>query len=83
MANTQTGVRQTLKSHHPTDDPRQRALLLRQRFSELGPIALQFTEERTVVRLKMQLAFSRQLTDIVFGSSRRVQYATQFALGSI
>ncbi len=39
---TQTGVRQTIKSHHPTDDPRERELLLRQRFCELGPIALQF-----------------------------------------
>jgi transposase len=41
---TQTGVRQTLKSHHPADDPNQRALLLRQRFGELGPIALTFLD---------------------------------------
>ena len=37
VPSTQTGVRQTSKSHHPADDPGQRELLLRQRFSELGP----------------------------------------------
>jgi len=41
---THSGVRQTLKSHHPADDPNQRTLLLRQRFSELGPLALQFLD---------------------------------------
>ena len=41
---TQTGLRQIIKSHHPADDPNQRTLLLRQRFSELGPIAVQFLE---------------------------------------
>jgi hypothetical protein len=41
---TQSGVRQTIKSHHPTDDPAQRTLLLRQRFGELGPIAVQFLD---------------------------------------
>jgi transposase len=41
---TQTGVRQALKSHHPADDPGQRELLLRQRFHELGPIAVQFLD---------------------------------------
>jgi transposase len=40
VPSTQTGVRQTLKNHHPADDPGQRALLLRQRFSELGPLAV-------------------------------------------
>ena len=44
LASTQTGMRQTLKSHHPAEDPGQRALLLRQRFSELGPVALQFLD---------------------------------------
>jgi hypothetical protein len=38
------GVRQTSKSHHPTDDPRQRELLLRQRFEQLGPVAVQFLD---------------------------------------
>jgi transposase len=42
VSNTQSGVRQLVKSHHPQDDPRERELLLRQRFHELGPIAVQF-----------------------------------------
>ena len=40
----QTGVRQTSKSHHPADDPGQRTVLLRQRFDELGPVAVQFLD---------------------------------------
>jgi transposase len=44
LPGTQTGVRQALKNHHPADDPGQRALLLRQRFTELGPIAVQFLD---------------------------------------
>jgi hypothetical protein len=36
------GVRQMLKSHHPSDDPVERERLLRQRFGELGPLAEQF-----------------------------------------
>jgi transposase len=41
---TQSGVRQMIKSHHPQGDPNQRALLLRQRFGELGPVAVQFLD---------------------------------------
>jgi transposase len=41
---TQSGVRQISKSHHPADDPNQRTLLLRQRFGELGPIAIEFLD---------------------------------------
>ncbi len=44
VPSTQTGVRQTLKSHHPADDPAGRELLLRQRFAELGPMALTFLD---------------------------------------
>jgi len=36
------GARQTLKSHHPAADPAERELVLRQRFGELGPMAVQF-----------------------------------------
>jgi hypothetical protein len=39
-----TGVRLVIKSHHPSSDPNQRALLLRQRFGELGPVAVQFLD---------------------------------------
>jgi transposase len=44
VSGAQTAVRQTIKSHHPVDDPGQRVLLLRQRFQELGPIAVQFLD---------------------------------------
>jgi hypothetical protein len=44
VASTHSGVRQTSKSHHPSDDPGQRELLLRQRFTELGPLAVPFLE---------------------------------------
>jgi transposase len=38
------GTRQTHKSHRPAADPAERALLLRQRFSELGPMAVPFLD---------------------------------------
>jgi len=44
VASTHSGVRQTSKSHHPSDDRGQRELLLRQRFTELGPLAVQFLQ---------------------------------------
>jgi transposase len=39
-----TGVRHEIKSHHPTGDPEERTRLLRQRFAELGPIAVAFLD---------------------------------------
>ena len=44
LPGTVTGMRPTLKNHHPTDDPAQRAVLLQQRFRELGPVAVQFLD---------------------------------------
>jgi transposase len=44
VPSTDSGVRQIIKSHHPADDPGQRTVLLQQRFSELGPIAVQFLD---------------------------------------
>src|SRR5207244_8972941 len=38
------GARQTLKSHHPAADSAERELVLRQRFGELGPMAVQFLD---------------------------------------
>jgi transposase len=38
------GARQTLKSHHPAADPAERAFVLRERFGELGPMAVQFLD---------------------------------------
>jgi transposase len=44
VPSTRSGVRQIVKSHHPADDPNQRILLLKQRFGELGPTAVQFLD---------------------------------------
>jgi transposase len=44
VAATRTGVRQSLKSHHPGGDPEERTRLLRQRFAELGPIGTAFLD---------------------------------------
>jgi transposase len=44
VPSTRTGVRQLIKSHHPTGDPEERARLLRQRFAELGPVGLAFLD---------------------------------------
>ncbi len=41
---TRTGVRQSIKSHHPTGDPEERARLLRQRFADLGPVGTAFLD---------------------------------------
>ncbi len=41
---TRTGVRQSIKSHHPTGDPEERARLLRQRFADLGPVGVAFLD---------------------------------------
>jgi hypothetical protein len=52
---TQTGVRQQIKSHHPADDPGQREQLLRSRFRELGPIAVQFLDGLLVKQIQGKL----------------------------
>jgi transposase len=44
VPSTHSGVRQIIKSHHPGDDSGQRTVLLQQRFSELGPSAVQFLD---------------------------------------
>ena len=44
VPSTQSGVRQVIKSHHPTGDPEERTRLLRQRFAELGPVATAFLD---------------------------------------
>lgn len=44
VPSTRTGVRQLIKSHHPTGDPEERARLLRQRFAELGSVGLTFLD---------------------------------------
>jgi transposase len=44
VPSTQTGLKQTIKNHHPSADPGQREQLLRERFADMGPIAVQFLE---------------------------------------
>jgi transposase len=61
VPSTQSGVRQTIKSHHPADDPKQRTLLLRQRFEELGPIAVQFLDGLLAKQIQGKLQAQRLL----------------------
>jgi transposase len=56
-----TGARQELKAHHPSGDPNQRALLLRQRFSELGPVAVQFLDGLLAKQIQGKLQAQRLL----------------------
>jgi len=64
VPSTQTGVRQTLKSHHPADNPAERQRLLRQRFGELGPRALQFLDSLLAKQIQGKLQ-AQQLLALV------------------
>jgi hypothetical protein len=87
---TQNGVRQLIKSHHPQDDPRERELLLRQRFSELGPVALQFFDgllhKQTYAKQQAQqllaLAAHYQRADVLRALERAVRFGA-FSLAAI
>lgn len=61
LSSTTTGARQELKAHHPSSDPNQRALLLQQRFSELGPIAVQFLDGLLAKQIQGKLQAQRLL----------------------
>jgi len=61
LSSTTTGARQELKAHHPSSDPNQRALLLRQRFSELGPVAVQFLDGLLAKQVQGKLQAQRLL----------------------
>jgi transposase len=61
LSNATTGARQELKAHHPSSDPNQRALLLRQRFSELGPVAVQFLDGLLAKQIQGKLQAQRLL----------------------
>ena len=82
VPSTQNGVRQTIKSHHPTDDPEQRTVLLRQRFGELGPIAVQFLDgllaKQTQGKLQAQqllaLVAHYQRDDVLKALERAVRF---------
>jgi len=61
VPSTTTGARQELKTHHPSSDPGQRAELLRQRFNELGPVAVQFLDGLLAKQIQGKLQAQRLL----------------------
>lgn len=87
---TQSGVRRLIKSHHPTDDPNQRTVLLRQRFDELGPIAVQFLDgllhKQTQGKLQAQqllaLLAQYQRDDVLAALERAVRFGA-FSLAAM
>jgi len=90
VPSTQSGVRQIVKSHHPADDPKQRTLLLRQRFAELGPIAVQFLDgllaKQTYGKLQAQqllaLLAHYQRDDVLQALERAVRFGA-FSLAAM
>jgi hypothetical protein len=86
----QSGVRQRIKSHHPADDPGQRTLLLRQRFGELGPIAVQFLDGLLAKQIQGKLQAQQLLAlvaqyrrdDVLAALERAVRYGA-FSLAAI
>jgi transposase len=87
---TQSGVRQILKSHHPADDPGQRTLLLRQRFGELGPIAVQFLDGLLAKQIQgklqaqqlLALVAQYQRDDVLAALERAVRFGA-FSLAAV
>ena len=87
---TQTGVRQRIKIHHPVDDPIDRTRLLRERFGELGPVALQFLDgllaKQTQGKLQAQqllaLIAQYQRDDVGAAFERAVRFGA-FTLAAI
>jgi len=77
---TVSGLRQTLKSHHPADDPGQRALLLRQRFSELGPVAVQFLDGLLAKQVQGKLQAQQLLALVAHYRKDDVRAALERAL---
>jgi transposase len=66
---TRTGVRQLIKSHHPTSDPEERTRLLRQRFAELGPVGLAFLDGLLAKQIQGKLQ-AQHLLALAAGYSR-------------
>jgi transposase len=77
---TTSGARQTLKGHHPSDDPGQRELLLRQRFSALGSVALQFLEGLLAKHVQGKLQAQQLLALVVHYELSDVQAALERAV---
>ena len=82
VSGTLTGVKQKNKSHHPAADPAQRALLLRQRFSELGPVAVQsqatqLVEESTPAQTETAPAEEMSVEEAQAGPVANAEHATE------
>jgi transposase len=77
---TVSGARQTLKGHHPADDPGQRELLLRQRFSELGAVALQFLDGLLAKQVQGKLQAQQLLALVAHYRNDDVRAALERAL---
>jgi transposase len=83
-------ARQTLKSHQPAADPAERALLLRQRFGELGPIAVQFLDGLLAKQIQgklqaqqlLALVAQYQRTDVHQALERAVRFGA-FSLAAV
>ncbi len=69
VPSTRTGVRQLIKSHHPTGDPEERTRLLRQRFAELGPVGLAFLDGLLAKQIQGKLQ-AQHLLALAAGYSR-------------
>jgi transposase len=90
VPSTQTGVRQQSKSHHPVADSGARERLLRQRFGELGPLAVQFLDglldKQTQGKLQAQqllaLMAQYQRADVCQALERAVRFGA-FSLAAI
>jgi transposase len=90
LPTTVTARRQLLKGHHPTDDPGQRAALLRQRFQELGPRAVQFLDGLLAKQIQgklqaqqlLALVAQYQRDDVLAALERAVRFGA-FSLAAI
>jgi transposase len=87
---TVTGKRQIIKGHHPADDPQQRAALLRQRFQELGPVAVQFLDGLLAKQIQGKLQAQQLLAlvahyqrdDVLAALERAIRFGA-FSLAAI
>jgi hypothetical protein len=77
---TVQGERRLIKSHHPSSDPNQRALLLRQRFGELGPVAVQFLDGLLAKQVQGKLQAQQLLVLVAHYRRDDVQKALERAL---
>jgi transposase len=90
LPRTQTGVRQLIKTHHRVDDPSDRTRLLRERFGELGPVALQFLDGLLAKQIQGKLQAQQLLAliaqyqrdDVAAAFERAVRFGA-FSLAAI